>query len=659
MKAELNRLNQYSTDHREAALWLAELAGKLWSNLPIQEVVNNHQDFKKEVLQAGWIIEGSPNEYRFANEICFDYFYSLIYLQENFLRDKDVCRLCELLKLKIHREKSKNPIIKLSYQFYECCYINIHNFYQFDLVSFFLQTENLTSCYPDIQFHLQSSLPYFKTSSKLIYQLLRQLAQHEDEQLFGRMANSLSEFASHQPEPSVELLSLVEQDASEKVRRAISSLLIGISNSNSTDYILPILLKKLASDKEEQMMISLFVLSRITITPAEWKNHGSRLLDLIEQVERSGSDAVKLMLPEFYLQHITIVSNAKDRLVDYSMSDKPNVQAFMSHLLWLRSDEKGGEPWYETILINSSRWDFSIPAIINNMRFCLVGLVGNNPALVLRYLNSWIAYENNDIEKFIVFRNELTTLCGNHHVLARQWITQCFRNENDRFHVAMQNVISDLWTSGITNLTLDSDMLNSYSFYEVKYVLFKILGYIYSKEPLESLVWSILNRNPFDWEIAQLVANAFTGYICYNYGGTFKFMKSKYADASAEQAEFIDSILANNEEYNKYIRPIHTIQELKWQNKQGISFVRQKMKQMSKDFKKGLDSIEEGSIRSLFTNISLKGGRGFFSKYEGRYTPVTELKNMGSSFELPAGEFIDPVKQILMKIEWRKYQIQS
>jgi hypothetical protein len=487
---------------------------------------------------------------------------------------------------------------------------------------------------------------------------LKFIVLKDSENLISGIANAMAELSAWQPEIAIELIAFLETDNDEKIKGIMPAIILGLTTSKGTFFTLPILLSKLQSIHEYDVKNGLFILSRINLDENDWENFGDQIIKQLTLFENGANEIYRALLPEVYVLHLRFIPSAEEFLISYSKSDNPQYQLAMSHIVWLRDEKFDNELLYETIVVNSASWDYSKPGIAHNMKLCALHLVNKNPLLAIKYWNAWIGNGRNQLEQLSIFKHDITTLYSQNKKLSEDWITLSFRSENESFHRAMQIIISNLWVDGFKHLSLSKKLLNTFLFFEIKYILFKILAFVHSKEPLESLVFSILEKEPFDSHSARLAANAFIQYICYNYGGTYNYLKKRGETASEEQREVIKSITESLDEYHKHLKNIPRINELKWQNKQGVSFVQVKMHKMSKEFKEGMEKNKEDFLRSSFTKINLKGGKKFFRKYEGNYTKPAPMQNVGTSFELPVGEFIDPIKEVINRIEWRKYKME-
>ena len=655
---DIKKLSEFLGTNEDLSNILGELAAAIWDNNKTDDLYNTYKSKIDNLWNLGYIKHNDEGSLEFKDILHFEFFYSLNFLgNDALLSGKPLVEIAAKLWEKTHRQKSKNNSIKLTYDFPAICLIHLHNSLDIDLLS---RTKmEFDTCFEKLNWDFDKALPYFNTSAEKVFDFIKLLFEQKSEKHIPHFANAISELCSVQPSIGIKILDYINVHVNEKIKDITPGILHGLTKSKGSSFTLPLVIEKLQSAHEYDIRNALFFLSRFSFSGEDWKNFGHAITIRLDILEKDTTESYKLMLPAIYTQIISFHPLAKGLLIEYSYSDNLKYQKAMSDVVWYRVSDFNSEDWFETVMIAAAAWDYSQAGIARNMQFTLNNLVETNPPLSLKYWNGWIENNNNSIAQLEIFRHEIATLFMKNRELVQEWITTSFLSPNDRFHLAMRIVISNLWINDYRNLSLDRKLLNTCSFWQIKYILFKILGYVDSKESLESLTYSILEKHPFDYDVAQLVANAFINHICYNYGGTYDFLKKKEETATADQKTVIAAITEGLDKYFEHVKEIRHIKELKWQQKGNKSFTQMRMEKISEEIKEGMKKGEESSIRSLFTNINLKGGKKFFSKYEGNYTQSTPLQNMGSSFELPFGEQIDPVKEAMNRVQWRKYQLQS
>jgi len=656
--SKISELCDYSLKNRENRTLLSELATLIKNEQLTNGWLADNTEKIQQLIEIGFITKKDIGSVVFIDQLHFEFFYSFKFINENFKDANSFCAFVNILTEKVSPRANRNQAIKLSNDFQPICYIVINNLIDFNILT--ASSDLSDACFQEMNLELDKALPYFNSSASIIYSYLKLILTKDYENSFiHSIERPLNKHAAIKPEVAIELLAHLKNDTDERIKNLIPTVILGLSRSKGNAFVFPISMSQLKSSDKYDINYALFELSRLSFEKDEWDEFSIQLLPELDRIENGDSETYKSRLPAIYLQHFSMIPSSDKFLINYSLSENLQYQLAIARGLFQYDEMLIDKPCFETLIINSANWNYNNAALSNSMEMVIRHLVDKSPELAIKFWNAWILNEKNDINKLTIFKHKITNLYAKNPAIIEQWITLSFRSANGRFHEAMFVVISELYVSGFKRPSLNKDLLNTYNFYEIKYILFKIFAHIHSKEPLESLVFSMLNKEPFDYNVAQLIANAFTQYICYHYGGSYSYLKKQESSADEELLEVLKAILKSLDEYNHYLKDIPKVNELKWQNKQGVSFVDAKMKRISKEFHEGMEKNLEDSIRAFAKNINLKGGKKFFSKHKGKYTTPTPLQNMGTSFELPVGQFIDPVKEIMKRIEWRNYKLKE
>lgn len=655
--SEIKDLITFSNINRDASFMLAEMANCIWQMEGSWELYEqSKQDFDL-IVAKGYIKILEDKNIEFKDRLSFEYFYSMWFLKSSGIQEnKSLKELANLVWHKTYKEKASKGGKKVSTDFSVISIILMYNFFFRNIfAAYFEDNENDLD---EINWNAEKVIPYLNIDvNKLL--LIAKEAQKTKESSMPGLANGIVGLIKVNPEVGIQLLQKVDSDTDSKIKGLMPAIISGLTATKGSTFTLPIIIEKLSSLQDYDVKNALFILSRFELNDGDWTQFGESIIQQLDLIEKSSNEEYKLLLPEVYVRHIRFLPPAKDYLLEYSRSDNPKFQLAMSNVLWFHTKKLFNEPWYETILLNSTEWDYSDLGMAKQMAFCLLNLVENSTTLSIKYLNAWIANEKNQLKQIRLFKHEIVTLFQKHQELMEEWITKSFLSFNVRYHRAMNHVISELWVSGFKDLSLSKKILDSCSFWDIKFILFKIMANVHGKESLESLVFSFLKKEPGNEPFWDLIANSFMRHICYNFGSAYTYLKNKENGASAIEKLVIKNVTEGYDNYYRHVDKIGKVNELKWQSKNGVNFIKIKMKKMSQEMEKNMKYSEENSFRSLFKSVNIKGGNKFFSKYEGAYTEPAALQSFESSFELPRGEMIDPLKESLNRMGWNNYKLES
>jgi hypothetical protein len=554
----------------------------------------------------------------------------------------------------LRQKKREHPKsgMPLSAEFEALFLIASHNILDFNLIQ--LWTENY-SLYKKHHFPIEKVLPCLRTHSAELVNFFVAVKQNQPEH-FNTLALAVDNLSYLNPTLGHELLIELENSTHEELNNITPGILKGLSRVASVDAVMPLLFQRLESSEIKKILLAFHTISILDISNDEWEKYKDKIKSEIATKRALPNHEAKMVILNLMMALYKYDPMLEDYIQELSHSKNAGYQTGISSILWLYGREFSYRKWYRNVLLDLSTWDISNPSVDNNIKHVLSNLVEHNVDLYTQYLDAWIANESNDLKKIELFGNSILEFFTDHPDKSKTWLTISLLSPNERFHAAIQIILSKLWVSNFRTFNLDKHILDQCSFEKIVYLLFKILGYIYNKEALESLAYSILQRTPEDDEITNLVANAFTQHITYNYGGSLTFLRKQQSTANPAQKIMIDEVVKCGENYNTYIRKIRNINELKLKTKGNVDFAKAKMKAMSDQMQKQNEVHRKSSIMNLFKNIAIKGGKGFFSKNDGMYNQPAKMGKISSTFEVPVGRAIDPVHEQLNLMKWRSYK---
>jgi hypothetical protein len=232
------------------------------------------------------------------------------------------------------------------------------------------------------------------------------------------------------------------------------------------------------------------------------------------------------------------------------------------------------------------------------------------------------------------------------------WITSWLNEDRFIFNVKAGELVRSL--SPRRKCTpLNKDLLDRVNFKDVQFIAYKIMGFVVNHEALTTLVFSILQRNPEDEQINELVESVFLEYILFNYKSPLNFLKEKRKTGLKIERKIAGRILKEYESQNQKFKDLPILKELQIPASRVESYMKRQAKKYNLE-----DSIRKGSVfMQLAKNIELRAGKGFFSRVEDNtYSEVAYLSDYRIDFELPVGEFIDPTGQAVFRAFCQSYK---
>lgn len=331
----------------------------------------------------------------------------------------------------------------------------------------------------------------------------------------------------------------------------------------------------------------------------------------------------------------------------------PEIQRQIAEILHTHS-EKHKEIWFQEALLQLTKVDIGNKGTIDQLDFVLYQLISNDLLIIEKFLERWVLEHtapDNTGSVAHLFNTLFHELHSEQNLWVEKLITSWFIRDDMRFHMHIQGIVHHLAVHDLI-FQLDPDIINNWSYKDVKYVLIKIMGYIMNNKNLVSLAFSILQRSKDDDEVNQLVRSAFKEYIAYNYPGTSrKFLVEKADNGSEVERKVSREILFDLDVYQQSLRRLPKIKEFYPPESRAKKFENMKSKKMNRSIQESTD--ENSVFVHLVHRVVLKGGRSSFSRLDGQFTEKMGLSAFSIEMEFPRGEKLDPTGQAMKRLDWR------
>jgi len=357
------------------------------------------------------------------------------------------------------------------------------------------------------------------------------------------------------------------------------------------------------------------------------------------------------------------------KISSLATSEKMAVRAEVACLLMIKHQVWGTQKWFKDVLNSfssiSSNGEYNI--ILQYLDTCLYSyLIKNVEAIyVWNFFDAWIR-EHKKIEELnigkifpatfsIIFKSFIPQL--------ESFLTRAFNNDSHYFHFAAEDIIKELYHMKYTAIRLDPDILNKLSDYDIKFIVFKILGYVSELyiNILCEMMFSILEVSINEKNIRNLFLELFTGYFAYDFPDIIKeFLQKKYGELEGESnrelRRFIKKIIKRIDAWLKQLKEIPRLKEFHPPLERRAYYRRLEQQHWNGV----MEEARKSSIFSLITqDIVLKGGTKWFTSYDGNYTEKEPLNKFEMTAPLPRSDFTDPVGRAIQKYQYRFYKRES
>jgi len=345
------------------------------------------------------------------------------------------------------------------------------------------------------------------------------------------------------------------------------------------------------------------------------------------------------------------IANADDNLIRLSKEKTIEVQIELIYALDNHIDVVKDNKLFKSILLSLVKVDTKYTGAYSTFSYILSDKLKLQPDLIMHFLETWIMY-NKDRPKHINLFNDLfNELYRNQYPKFQVLLTNWLNSNNHYFHKAIFEIMRDFKLKDVDELSLSNNIIKKLSTRDIKYIVSKILGFIYDKDLSKTLLYSILKIRIKDDETVRLISLIYKDYLIFNYYSVIDYLEGKKKTATREEKKVINSIIFKSKKYydNTYNLPLRN--EFSPSEDRLKYFNKIQSKVFSKSFEE--DEKKSNSFLSMMTTINFKTGKSMFAKFQGEYSDKMTPALISHSTEMPRGEFIDPIGQSKSRLIWQ------
>lgn len=324
--------------------------------------------------------------------------------------------------------------------------------------------------------------------------------------------------------------------------------------------------------------------------------------------------------------------NVHDFVVEVSRSfrDSNEVFAAVNHLV--NFPDKNDQGWFREIAINT----FTNPndEVLHSLNHLVEELKDVNIVLVYELLTRRIE----KLGSLNFLKESFRSLISSDPELFRKHLTTWFLSDVPEVHLALRRIGS----LGHIPLELSQDVLANLTSSEKLYIGVKILGYVYSKESLQSLVLSLTRSvRPEEETLLESLYTLYDQYIIYNYRTTLDDLRKELAQEKTpgHLRKLYTSLITTYENYFGQLRSIPDLMELKpdTQLTQYLHFYEQRR------FDDLMNQKEEKGSLSMMKSVQVKSQKWAIRRENQNVHEVHPLAHYSTSTEFPMGERLNPI----------------
>lgn len=461
----------------------------------------------------------------------------------------------------------------------------------------------------------------------------------------------LNKYAEEKPQEAVELLSLIEKKNTKETLSFSASILSGLSKSKTTYDFEKKTLDFIGSEDEIKIYSGVDAAYRSVFTNKEaerkfLKKVHNKLKSIISEKPTNCLG----IIARFYNKNLKNIEEAKEVILGLLKLKNVEVQSEVARSLNEEFKPDEDIEFFQECLFLLTYTDIEYVGIYNTIRFRLKDITKSHPGIIIKFIDDWVLNNKTNLKGVTALEGIIQELYFEHPSSIKQMFLDWLKSDNQLYKFALPFVISNL-SSNVDAIGLPKESLQKLSEKDSLYIVYMIVGHILDRKYASEMLFSILEVNHKSEKIINHVASLFAKYLIINYYSVTEILKRKRSSANEIIKSVIDQIIQSSENYYKQVTELELVNEFDPSDKRMQYF----LKQQNIQIQKLMDDPEmkRDSFLSVLTNVNLRAGKSFFSKYRGEYSQESEMQNFRSSIEVARVQFIDEIGQEKLRLMWQ------
>jgi len=464
---------------------------------------------------------------------------------------------------------------------------------------------------------------------------------------------SLKKYAFNKPKEAIEVLELIEKKGTLEALEFSSSILVGLSQSKMDYLIKDKILSFINSSDENRINSGIRAAIQVIIKDKieEEEEFLSAVHQSLNKVIESKSSKNLGIITRFYNKYLNSIANAKEIIIKLLELKNIEVQNEVARSLNEEFKLEEDPVHFQNCLTLLSFTEAKYKGVYGTIRYRLEDITTSQPNIIVEFIHHWILNNKGNLKNISILKEIIHDLYSKHPKNIETLFLNWLNSDNISQKIALQFVISDLSSNGVDSVGLPKDVLKDLSETDSLYVVFMIVGHILDRKYATEMLYNILEVNFKNARIRNHIASLFVNYLIINYYSVTDILKRKRGKANKIINSIIDQIIDASEKYYKEVSDLETINEFEPSDKRMSYFLKQQNVQMQKLMNES--ESKNDSFLSMLTNINLRAGKSFFSKYRGEYSQESEMQNFRSSVEVARIQYIDEIGQMKLRLMWQ------
>lgn len=624
---ETNLLIDYLKDHNSDAIHLAEKCYKCLETGELKFVL----DREIVIPLLPTYLSNSKTSIEILNTSIRDFFIVFKITNENGDIEKSIQEFWNLKYRSGNISKMENEDEHLIFQ--------CNRYFSIDFSPFFIKKNRM---FFEVMGAFSNTLHILNLETNEIFNALELITEaSKGDGAIHMIFNSLTEFPKQKPFEAEELFDYIFEKRSGSTIAYLNPLGRSLSEINKVNKYLKVGLTLTQSENKEAIKTGLLLIGNLNY---KIENEKIEAYETLCEYTNQKYGEVNFQATSGLLDLLKKYPKAAEKITELSIIPNIEFQYPIADYIWRNDNEAETSTWFENIIFNLLKnpsehtgYIHYIESYINNK------FRKGNKNYAYRVLKEWL--KNGQKVKTIKYQlKEIADLDFN---LFSYHITDWFLSSEINLLDSLLFITSIDFPN---ELKFDIELLNKLNEEQIDKIISAVIGFVYSKDALATLMLSILDSEHCI-TFCNRINEIFYNYICYTYPTVLEeHVKPKWKVSQDIKKETLKYIITNVDNYYNKIKELPFLPELSGSDKRIETFQKAFQKKQNKLW----DKAEEGSFMSqVASNVFLRTGPILFGKFDEKYSEESELGHFHTSFEMPRAEYIDPAAFELHRIRMR------
>ena len=484
--------------------------------------------------------------------------------------------------------------------------------------------------------------------SGLLHQAIEQLAAVSENQALAMIEAFLEEPARRSVELAANALkALWDFNPAVAHKRAIE-----LSESNLTDC----------------QQVGVVALSWFRYDPTKHVQELESTAIRLEELARHQDDGLLPAISQAYgtligsIDEPDILERVKSGFLELASNKAPRVQWVVANILFRSTGDLESTDWFWDALDCMAGVPAAQTDILNRLDWTTYKKTESDPERVMEYLKSVVmsrpyGMEGAQARLHEIYEHTVAALIDKQQTSVEAAITRWFTSRESRLILAAADLVSRLVSESRRDsdrvIQLDKSELGNLTDEDVQQVVCAIIGFVQDYGAMASLLISVLSRGDLSSSVLILIDSGLAEVALYNkplsVGEYLRDVVAK-TDTSANVRQLIEQVLARTDQYFVPLENRPDVKELMPPDIRAERFRSAEESQRYRVYQKIM--FDESGFMGMIPTVPVKYGRSTIPSGFGSVESSQPMMSVRTDVELPRGEIIDPVGQMINRARW-------